>query len=363
MSKNYYETLGVNKNSSKEEIKKAFRVLAHKYHPDKNNGDDKKFKEVNEAYQVLSDDQKRSNYDRFGSASMGGFGGDQNNNWGGFGGFDFSGANSGVEFDMGDLGDIFSDFFGGGMNSRGGGRRKKGRDLSTELNISFKESVFGVTKTISINKQSSCDLCDGTGAKKGTKMDTCKTCNGQGKVREVKRSIFGNISSIKNCESCLGSGKIPKEKCEKCHGSGVYKKQEDIEIKIPAGINNQEMIRMNGQGEAILGGKTGDLYIKINVTPHDVFKRQGLNLLMDLNIKLTDSLLGATYKLNILEGNTIEVKIPENIKHGELLRVKGKGVPSSLGRGDIIIHILVDLPNKTSRKAKELIEKLKEEGL
>lgn len=362
MSKDYYQTLGVSKNASKEEIKKAFRVLAHKYHPDKNNGDDKKFKEVNEAYQVLSDEQKRSNYDRFGSAYMGGSGGAQNN-WGGFGGFDFSQGNGGVEFDMGDLGDIFSDFFGGGMGGRSSGRTRKGRDLSTELKISFKESIFGATKTISINKQSVCDSCDGTGGKKGAKMNLCKTCNGQGKVREIKRSIFGNISSLKSCEDCFGLGKVPSEKCEDCRGLGVRKKQEEVEVKIPAGINNREIIRMNGLGEAVLGGKTGDLYININVSPHDIFKRQGLNLLMELPIKLSDSLLGTTYKLKTLEDNIIEVKIPEGIKHGELLRVRGRGVPSSLGRGDIIIHILVDLPNKISRKAKDLIEKLKEEGL
>lgn len=368
MSKDYYQALGVNKSASKEEIKKAFRVLAHKYHPDKNNGDDKKFKEVNEAYQVLSDDTKRANFDRFGSADMSGFSsGGQNSGFGGFSGngqWDFSGFNqNGEGFDMGDLGDIFGDIFGGGMGRSGGRNINKGRDLSVEIDLSFEESIFGVTKEILINKTSNCDVCSGTGAKKGTKQDTCKTCNGQGKVREVKRSIFGNISNIKICDACLGTGEIPREKCSDCGGRGIRKKEEKIKVNIPAGINAGEMVKMNGMGEAAQGGKSGNLYIKVNISSHSIYKRQGLNLTMELPIKLTDSLLGMTYKLKTLEGNIVEVKIPENIKHGELLRVRGKGVPLSSGRGDIIIHISINLPNKISHKAKDLIAKLKEEGL
>jgi molecular chaperone DnaJ len=367
MSKDYYNTLGVNKNASKEEIKKAFHTLAHKYHPDKNKGDDRKFKEVNEAYQVLSDDKKRANFDRFGSADMRGFSqGSQNANWGGFNGgqqWDFSGFNqNGEGFDMGDLGDLFGDFFGGGMG-RSNRSARRGRDLSVEIKLTFEESIFGVSKEIILNKQSVCDGCDGSGAQRGTKLNICKTCNGQGKVREIKRSIFGNISSVKTCEVCNGSGKTPEVKCVDCRGSGIRKKEEEIKINIPAGINPGEMVKMTGMGEAIQGGRSGDLYIKVNITPHQNFKRQGQNLTMDLPIKLTDSLLGIIYKLKTLEGNIVEVKIPEGIKHGELLRVKGKGVPSSSGRGDIIIHISIDLPNRLSSKAKEIIEELKKEGL
>lgn len=363
MSKDYYKTLGVNKSASKDEIKKAFRKLAHKHHPDKNGGNDKDFKKANEAYQVLSDEKKRANYDRFGSADMGGF--PPGGQGGGFngGGFDFSGFQQGgnQHFDMGDLGDIFGDFFGGNMGSRGRNIRR-GRDLSTEIKLSFEDSIFGVTREISINKESTCDSCSGTGSKKGTKMNSCKTCNGQGKVQEVKRSIFGNFANIRTCDVCRGSGKVPSEKCSSCYGSGIKKKDEKITIKIPTGINDGEMLKMSGMGEAISGGIAGDLYIKMNVAPHSIYKRQGLNLTMDLSIKLIDSLLGMTYKLKTLEGNNIEVKIPENIKHGELLRVKGKGVPSSMGRGDLIIHISVDLPRKISRKAKDLLNELKKEG-
>jgi len=367
MPKNYYETLGVSKNASKDEIKKAFHKLAHKYHPDKNNGDDKKFKEVNEAYQVLSDDGKRSRFDQFGSADggMGGgnYGGAQGGSGGGFEGFDFSGGFGNSQgFDMGDLGDIFGDFFGGGMG-RGTKNSLRGRDIQTEIDLTFEESIFGVKRTVNISKQSKCNICNGTGGKVGTKMNTCKTCNGQGQIREVKRSILGSFTTTKTCEACLGTGKIPAEKCSTCRGAGVYKQNKEIELNIPAGINNAEMLKMSGGGEDIQGGQSGDLYIKVRVKPHLIFKRDDLNLTMDLSIKLTDALLGLTYSLKTLEGNIIEVKIPEGVNHNELLRVRGKGVPSNRGRGDIIIRIQVKMPTKLSRKTKELIDELKKEGI
>ena len=361
MSKDYYEILGVNKSSSKDEIKKAFHKLAHKHHPDKNKGDDSKFKELNEAYQTLSDDPKRAQYDRFGSAGPQGF--NPGAQGGGFGGFDFTGfqnGGQGVEFDMGDLGDIFGDFFGGGMSR---GQQRRGRDISTEIDLTFEESIFGVTRKILLTKQSICDICKGNGGKPGTKMTTCATCNGKGQIREVKRSILGSFSSVKTCDTCFGSGKVPTEKCTECDGRGVLKKQEEINLNIPAGINNGEMVKMSGMGEAIRGADAGDLYIKVNVRPHAIFKRDGLNLTMDLPIKLTDALLGMTYDLKILEGTTVEVKIPEGINHNELLRVRGKGVPSSRGRGDIILRAQIKMPTKLSKKSKETIEGLKKEGL
>ncbi len=362
MAKDYYETLGVNKGATKDEIKKAFHKLAHKYHPDKNKGDDSKFKEVNQAYQTLSDDTKRAQYDQFGSEGPAGFGGGAGyGQQGGFGGFDFSGFQGQQGFDMGDLGDIFGEFFGGGMGGRQ--QQARGRDISTEIDISFEESIFGVKRNVLITKQSKCDICKGDGAKPGTKMNTCKTCNGQGKIREMKRSILGTFQSVKECDHCHGKGKIPEEKCHECKGHGVYRKQEDINIAVPAGINNGEMIRMMGKGEAVSNGSTGDLYIKINVKSHPLFKRDGANLNMDLQVKLSDALLGMKYNLKTLDGD-LEVTIPEGVNHNELLRVRGKGVPQgSSRRGDIIIRIQVKMPNKLSKKAKEAIEKLKEEGI
>ncbi len=365
MSKDYYNILGVNKSASKDEIKKAFYKLAHKYHPDKKEGDEKKFKEVNEAYQVLSDESKRSKYDQFGSGfeNMGG-GGFQGG--AGFEGFDFSNFSGGfqngnADFDFGNLNDIFSDFFAGGM---GGGRpqARRGRDISTEIQISFADSVFGTTRKVLLTKTSNCDTCHGSGAKAGTKMETCKNCNGQGKIHEAKRSFLGVISTTKICEKCMGAGEVPKEVCEKCKGAGVMRKEEEITINIPAGIRDGEMIRMTGMGEAVSKGSTGDLYIKINVAPHAVFKREGNDLVMNFNLKLSDALLGAEYPIETLDGK-INVKIPEGVSINEILRVKGKGVPSKGKRGDLLIKLHIKLPNKLSRKERELVEQLKKEGI
>lgn len=364
MKKDYYEILGVNKNASKEEIKKAFYKLAHKHHPDKKGGNEATFKQVNEAYQVLSDDLKRSKYDQYGAGFENmGTGGYETRGQGGFEGFDFSGfQNGGNEFDFGNLNDIFSDFFGGGM----GGRRqeaRRGRDISTEIQISFSDAVFGVARKILITKTSQCLTCNGSGAKAGTKMETCKHCNGQGKIREQRRTIFGTIANTKICEICLGTGEVPKEICEKCKGKGIVRREEEISIIIPAGIRDGEMVRMTGYGEAVSKGTAGDLYIKINVTSHPIFKREGNDLVMNLNLKLSDALLGTKYPIQTLDGE-IEVTIPEGVTMNEILRVRGKGVPHGKGkRGDLLIKLNIKLPEKLSRKSREIIEELKKEGI
>ncbi len=357
MSKDYYEILGVNKKAPKEEIKKAFRTLAHKYHPDKKSGDADKFKEINEAYSVLSDDSKRAQYDTYGSGfSQAGAG----QGGGGFEGFDFSqftqGGNAGgFEFDFGDL---FGNAFGGGRK-----QAKRGRDISIDIELSFEESVFGVERTVLLNKVSKCDICDGTGAEKGSEMVKCETCNGKGQIREVKRTFFGQFETTNTCENCFGSGKIPRTKCHLCRGAGLLKKESEIKVKIPAGIDNGEMMRLSGGGEAVSGGQTGDLYIKIYVKKHSVFRKDGQNLLMDLNVKLTDALLGGEEIIKTLDGE-IKIKIPEGVTHGEVLRIKGKGVPFEKHyRGDILIKIHIILPKKLSKEARRTIETLKKEGI
>lgn len=277
MSKDYYQILGVEKGASQDAIKKAFRKMAHKYHPDKKGGDESKFKEVNEAYSILSNEKKRAEYDNYGRT------------FGDAPGFDFSGFQGGVDFD---LGDILEGFFGGA----GFGRRvRRGRDISIDTELTFEESVFGIERNILLNKQTS-------------------------------------------------------------------KESEEIKVKIPAGISDGQMIRLTGKGESIPDGVSGDLYIKVHVKPHPVFRKEGYNLVMTLNIKLTDALLGATYPIKTLDG-TIDVKIPQGVKFGDILRVREKGVPVGNKRGDILIKINIELPKKLSRKTKKLIDELREEGI
>ncbi|HAO64768.1 TPA: molecular chaperone DnaJ [Candidatus Taylorbacteria bacterium] len=367
MAKDYYEILGVDRKASQDDVKKAFRKLAHKYHPDKQGGDAARFKEASEAYSVLTDDKKRAEYDRFGhSASQqtangggrGGFAGGFNPE--DFGGFDFSGAGGGSE--AFDLGDIFSQFFSGGA---GGGRTRapRGRDISIDIELSFAESIFGVDRKVLLTKTSTCATCSGSGAEPGTEFSTCTTCAGKGKIQETKRSMFGQVSVTTNCPTCKGAGKIPKQKCHTCGGAGVTRKQEEISLRIPAGIEDGEMVRLTGSGEAVQGGTPGDLYVKIHVKAHPLFKKEGQNLVVDVSLKLSTALLGGEYSLETLDGK-ITVVIPAGIAHGEVLRVKNKGVPSERGRrGDILIRISVQLPSKLSRTARNLIEELKKEGL
>ncbi len=368
MTKDYYNVLGVDSKATPDDIKKAFRKLAHKYHPDKGGTDETKFKEITEAYSVLSDDKRRREYDTYGQAFPGGSKGSTGSGQAGFGGFDFSGFQQGfgggAEFDFGD---IFSDLF----SSRGGrAQTPRGRDISIDLEIPFKDAVFGTTRTVLIAKVSTCTLCKGNGAKPGTSLETCTTCNGSGRVHETRNSILGQFTSVRACTACDGSGKIPKEKCTECKGRGTLRKQEEIHITIPAAIDNGEMIRMTGQGEAIKTGTAGDLYVKIHVKPHATFRRDGANLIMDLPVKMTDALLGTTVSIETLEGKTLEVKIPPMKRAEDLLRVAGKGIPvdgSGLSRaesrGDLIIRLVVALPHKLSSKARKVVEELKMEGL
>lgn len=366
MAKDYYNVLGVDKKATQDDIKKAFRKLAHKYHPDKGGTDESRFKEITEAYSILSDDKKRREYDAYGQAFAGSTGSRQAGGQGGnpFGGFDFSQfqqgfGQGGVEFDFGD---IFGDVFGGG--GRGNqSRTPRGRDISIDLEIPFKDAIFGTTRTVLLAKVSTCDVCHGNGASPGTELETCKTCSGSGRVHEMRNSILGQFSSVRACSACDGTGKIPKEKCHECKGHGVLRKEVELKVSIPAGIDNGEMIRMPQQGEAVKSGLAGDLYVKIHVKPHATFRRDGSNLVMHLPVKLTDALLGTTVSIESLEGKTLEVKIPQMKSAEELLRVRGKGIPAGNNRGDLIIRLEVALPHKLSGKAKKIVDDLKSEGL
>lgn len=355
MPKNYYDILGVGKQASKEEIKKAFHKLAHKYHPDKKGGDETKFKEVSEAYQILSDESKRRQYDAYGSNGNFSAGGPAS----GWDFSNFSGAN-GADFEF-DLGDIFGDFFGGGRGAR---QARRGRDISVDIQVNFSESIFGTERKVLINKIGLCDTCSGSGAAAGAAQKTCTTCAGKGKIHETRRSFLGTFSVARECEVCHGSGKIPEKACTTCSGRGVLKKTEEIKIVIPSGIEDGEMIRLANKGEAVAqGGVAGDLYVRVHVEKHKFFRRDGQNLMMDLPVRLTDALLGTELTIETLDGQ-VKVKIPAGVAYGETIRVAGRGVPAQTGRrGDLLIRVIIQIPTKLSKNAKRVVEELKGEGI
>lgn len=363
MAKDYYSILGVDKGASKDDIKKAFRTLAHKYHPDKKGGDEAKFKEASEAYGVLSDDAKRKQYDTFGSAGAGGFGGGQ-----GFGGFnaqdfDFSQFTNGSQGFSFDLGDIFGDVFGGG---RSAGRRstRRGRDISIDIELDFKESVFGVERTIVVRKANTCATCKGSGGKPGTSMKKCDSCNGQGKIQETKTSIFGAFSTVTTCTTCAGRGEVPSEACDTCKGEGITKGEKDIRIAVPPGVEDGEMIRVQGGGEAIRAGTSGDLYVKIHVKQDKRFEKEGYDIVTELPVKLTDLVLGITHTIESLDG-AVDVIVPAGSNDGDEITIRGKGVPVGRGdqRGALRVVLTLEIPKKLSKTQEELFKKLREEKL
>ena len=363
MAENYYDILGISKAASADDIKKAYRKQAHEHHPDKGKGNEAKFKQINEAYQVLSNPEKRSQYDQYGqtfdqaqrngSAGFAGFGG-QGNPFGGFdfgGGFGQSANGGGIEFD---LGDIFGDIFGGRGERTA---RSRGVDLEMPLTIKFEEAVFGVSKTISIEKKDKCPTCKGAGSEPGTKIITCPVCHGQGHIRIQRRTIFGNIASTTTCERCEGYGKLPESPCHTCKGSGITRQEKILEIKVPAGIAAGQRIRIPGEGEVgYRDSSPGDLYIIIRIQTSKEFVREDNNLLKDLPVSFTQASLGAKVKVSTLDGD-IEVKIPAGTQSGKILRVAHKGVPylNSGKRGDLLLTVRVIVPQKLTKKEAELL--------
>lgn len=352
-NKDYYETLGVDKNASEDEIKSAYRRLAKKYHPDINKTDEaaEKFKDINEAYECLSDPKKRSNYDQFGSAEGNPFGGGQG---GGFG--DFFGGGGGFS-------DIFSDIFSAFGGGRGEARGQvRGQDINIAVNLEFEEACFGCEKNITINKTDKCSSCNGTGAKNGSEFTTCRDCNGSGRVRFQQNTLFGTTIREGACPKCNGSGKIIKEKCNDCNGKGEKKTTKTIKVKFPAGIDNGQTLRMRGEGNVPGGnGIAGDLNIKVSVKPHKLLVRKENDLYLELYVPFTTTLLGGKVEIPTLQGN-YTLNIPELTASGTIMRIKNKGV-KALNRdyyGDLLVTVKAEVPKNLDKQTKKQLQELAE---
>ena len=361
--KDYYEVLGVNKNATDDELKKAYRKLAKKYHPDANPDNkqeaEAKFKEVNEAYETLSDPQKRRMYDQFGTAdpSGAGFGGGP---FGGNGYYQYTSSDFG---DFGDLGDIFSTFFGGGFggqraNARRNNGPRKGEDLNLNIDISFEESFLGVEKEITISRQETCNICHGTGAKAGTSPVKCPTCNGTGQVTTFQNTILGRVQTTRTCNECRGTGEIIKEPCENCHGKGTVRKTPKVKVKIPAGINNNQTVVLKGEGNpGIKGGPSGDLYITVRVRKSSIYTRDGNNVYCNIPITMTQAALGAEIEIPMVDGTKEKYKIPEGVQTGTEFAIRGKGFSSinSNLQGNFIFKVVVQTPKRLTKEQRDLL--------
>lgn len=355
--RDYYEVLGLSKGASDDEIKKAYRQMAKKYHPDLHPGDaeaEKCFKEVNEAYEILSDADKKARYDQYGHAGV-----DPNMGAGGFGGY-----GGGFSADFGDLGDLFSSFFGGGASTQS--RRNgpvRGEDLEAQITISFEEAVFGCKKEVSYNRIEKCADCKGSGAAAGSSPEICPQCNGQGQIRVTQQTMLGVMQTTKACPNCRGTGKIIKNPCQNCRGTGMVRLRKKLEVTIPAGIDDGQQIRLSGQGsEGRNGGPAGNLYITVHVRPHAFFERDGINVYCDVPITFTEAALGAEIDVPVLEGGTTEYKIPAGTQTGTQFTLRGKGIRQVNGRatGDLIFRTVVETPKNLNSEQKELLRKLGE---
>lgn len=360
--RDYYEVLGVDKSATPDAIKKAYRKLAMQYHPDRNPGDkeaEEKFKEINEAYEILSDEDKRSQYDQFGHAAFdqtaGGYGG-------GFSGF--TGFSGGDYSDI--FGDIFNMFGGGASGFTSSGSRngpRKGADLRVNITLTFEEAAFGCEKKIKLTRKEKCTECGGTGAEKGTSAHTCPTCGGSGQVRTTQRSILGMVQSVRPCDTCGGTGEVIDSPCSHCGGSGLENVQRSISVKIPAGVDVGSVLPLRGEGNAgTKGGGNGDVYIVINsIKPHAYLVRDGIDVLLDAPISFVDAALGCELKVPTLEGN-VKLKIPEGTQTGTTFKLKGKGIANinGYGKGDQFVTVNVEIPKKLNAKQKQLLKEFGE---
>jgi molecular chaperone DnaJ len=351
MSKrDYYEVLGVSKGASDDEIKKAFRKKAIEHHPDKAGGDEAKFKEINEAYEVLKDSSKRQRYDQFGHAGVGGSGGGGGNPFGGYG------NGQEMHFDFGDLGlgDIFGSFFGGNQQRQ---RSKRGRDLETNVELNFEQAVFGTEVDLNLTLDDTCSHCKGTTAEPGHDLKTCETCKGQGQVVTAMRTVFGNIQQQTICPTCEGRGKIPEKVCTVCRGKGTERRSQKVSLKVPAGIDDGATIRLREHGEAIANGPKGDLYVNIRVKAHKHFTREGDLILSSQHIDMVSAALGTEIDVETVDG-VVRMKIPAGTQSGSDFKLSGHGVKHPRGdtRGAHIVTIVVDTPTKLSKKQQELLK-------
>jgi molecular chaperone DnaJ len=358
--RDYYEVLGVGKSASADEIKKAFRRQAIQYHPDKEGGDEAKFKEVNEAYEVLKDPSKRQRYDQFGHAGVGSSAASDGNPFGG--GFGGAGGQN-VNFDFGDLGlgDIFENFFGGGARARQ--QQRRGRDVESKVDITFEQAVFGTEATLHLNIDDSCEHCKGTTVEPGYSLKTCPTCNGSGQVVNVTRTIFGNIQQASICGTCRGTGKVPEKVCSVCHGKGTQRKSQDITLKVPPGIDDGAVIRLRDHGEAIANGPKGDLYVNVRVKPHKKFMREGDLILSQEHVGMVEASLGTELDVETVDG-PVRMRVPAGTQSGTDFKLSGHGVPHLRGdsRGSHIVTILVDTPTKLSKHQKELLQEFHQDS-
>lgn len=360
MSKrDYYEILGVGKNASPDEIKKAFRRLAVEHHPDRG-GEEVKFKEVSEAYEVLKDSEKRKRYDQFGHAGVGSSAASDGNPYAGFGGFQGAGQGQEFNFDFGDLGlgDIFGNFFGGNAGAAGGrGGQKRGNDVETSVEISFEDAVFGTEIDLRLNLEDACEHCKGTTVEPGHELKLCDNCKGAGQITNVMRTVFGNIQQATTCPKCKGKGKVPEKVCSVCRGKGTERKNQAIKLKIPSGVDDGATIRLREHGEAIANGPKGDLYVNIRVRPHKRFTREGELILSNQNIGMVEASLGTEIDVETVDG-PVRMKVPAGTQSGSDFKLSDHGVPhlKGNGRGAHIVTILVDTPTKLTKEQIQLLE-------